>query len=258
MSERKSVIHKLLSNSTVDKNKKILELCKNKSVLDLGCIRHSADFALKDPNWLHKQIIEVAESVVGIDYLEEEILKLKTHGYNIVYGDVTKKLPLDSEFDVIVAGDLIEHLSNFDGFIENVIRLLKNDGCLVITTPNPFYLEEFFYAVMKNDVFVNPEHTCWIDPVTLNQLISRFQLYIDEMYFIDHTSWKLKYYILNSKRHEYDTLNGCWHNNTMVGRIERKFVEILFGVIYGPIKYILSMKSKLIRYADYMAIIKRR
>ena len=34
----------------------IENLCRNKTVLDLGCIRHNADVALADPNWLHKKI----------------------------------------------------------------------------------------------------------------------------------------------------------------------------------------------------------
>lgn len=252
-----SVTDKLLSNKAVSKNKYILKLCEDKTVLDLGCIRHSAEFALRDPNWLHKGMLEVAKSVLGIDYLEDEILKLKLQGYNIVYGDVTKKLPIESEFDVIVAGDLIEHLTNFDGFLENVYRLLKSDGYLIITTPNPFYSEEFFYTVLKNDVIVNPEHTCWIDPITLNQLISRYPLYIDEIYFIEDTSWNLKNLILNSTSDRYDIINGCWHNNTINRRIERKLFGILFEVAYFPIRYILGMKSRFVRYADYMAIIKK-
>ena len=31
---------------------------------------------------------------------------------------------------------------------------------------NPFYREQYFYVAFKNSLIVNPEHTCWIDPLT--------------------------------------------------------------------------------------------
>ena len=66
----------------------------------------------------------------------------------------------------------------FDGFFENINRLMKDDGILILTTPNPFYRDGFFYAFFKNDILLNPEHTCWIDQKCLSQLIDRFSLEI--------------------------------------------------------------------------------
>ena len=34
----------------------IADMCSGKTVLDMGCIRHNAEFALKDATWLHKRI----------------------------------------------------------------------------------------------------------------------------------------------------------------------------------------------------------
>ena len=192
-----SLIDKLLMSSPVNKEEFIKHKCTGKKVLDLGCIRHSADFAIKDPDWLHGQIKSVASSVIGIDYLENDILKLNNMNYDIRYGDVTKPINIDEEFDVIVAGDLIEHLVNFEGFFENCNRLLKSDGIVIVTTPNPFYSAEYHYVSFKQNYLINPEHTCWIDPKALSQLVSRFDMLIDEMFFIQD-SWKLSGLVLNS------------------------------------------------------------
>ncbi len=94
--------------------------------MDLGCVRHDASFA-NNPNWLHNKIRNVAQNVVGIGFLARDVEKLRNLGYNIIYGDVTKPLNLSEQFDVIVAGDLIEHLSNFEGFFMNCTTFLKKE-----------------------------------------------------------------------------------------------------------------------------------
>ena len=48
-----------------------------KNVLDIGCIRHSAEFAVSDPNWLHKKISTAASRTLGVDYLPDEVEKLR-------------------------------------------------------------------------------------------------------------------------------------------------------------------------------------
>src|SRR5437879_9547981 len=88
--------------------------CRGKSVLDVGCVQHDAAHASGE-GWLHKSIVEVGASVIGVDYLANEVRKLAALGYRVVRGDVTKPLELEGPFNVIVVGNLIEHLSGFDG-----------------------------------------------------------------------------------------------------------------------------------------------
>lgn len=42
----------------------------------------------------------------------------------------------DNFFDAIIAGDLIEHLLDTDVFLEELVRVIKPEGYLLITTPN--------------------------------------------------------------------------------------------------------------------------
>ena len=238
---------------SVNKIEFITKLCRGKSVLDLGCVRHSAEFSLKDPNWLHMHLFNVSSHIVGVDYLQDEVEKINVNKLlNVICGDVTKPLPINEQFDVIVAGDLIEHLSNFEGFFENVNRLLNDNGLLIITTPNPFYREEFFHSALKNKVLVNPEHTCWIDPKCLEQLANRFNLKINTIYGINNTAWRLSDFITNR---EYDMLNGIWLKDELTDKIHRKIISTLFSIIYMPIKH--TIKNDSVKYADYLAIIQK-
>jgi len=177
----------------IDKNELIINLCRNKNVLDLGCIDHSAENALGLGNkWLHKQIKEVAIQVTGVDILEKEAIILNKLDFNIVYADV-ENFELGKTFDVIVAGDLIEHLSNIGLFFENVKKHMCKDSILIITTPNPFNIEQFMYAIFHNEINVNSQHTTWLSPHNFWELSTRNELSIIDFYWVD-TRFHFKVY----------------------------------------------------------------
>lgn len=245
----------LLASPPVDKILFIQEACQDKDVLDLGCIRHNAEFATKDPGWIHQKIKDVAKTVIGIDYLDDEVEKLKKLGYNIRFGDVTKPLPLTVQFDVIVIGDLIVHLSNLDALFENCKKHLNNDGIIVITTPNPFYVDEFLYLAWKRNYLMNPEIVCWIDPYAMAQLAERRGFEITEFHFIKD-SWDLPNMLLESEQYQYDILNDQWKNETQYLEVKRHIMKRLFNLIFSPFKFIFKLNSELIKYSDYLVVIK--
>lgn len=232
----------------------IQKKCHGKTVLDIGCIRHSAKFVIEDPKWLHKKIKAVAKKVIGVDYLPQEIEKLSKFGYEIILWDITKRLNIDEKFDVIVAGDVIEHLVNFEGFFENCKNLLKSEGILIITTANPFYAGEFHYLAFKRDFLLNPEHTCWIDPLCLEQLSRKFGFGIREIHYLKN-SWKLNSVICETKRHVYDILNDKWMNNSVRFKLFRVLFGSLFAIFYLPYRIISGCNTILVRYSDYLVLL---
>lgn len=179
-----------------DKNQLICELCAGKDVLDIGCIDHSIDVALGlGDNWLHKRIQKVAKSLTGIDLLEEDAALLNTEGFNIIVTDA-ERFSFDKKFDVINAGDLIEHLTNIGCFLENVCMHLKQDGIVIITTPNPFNIEQFFKILVCNTVAVNEQHTVWIDPRVMWEIARRHNFHIVQFHWIE-TRFKIFNYLDN-------------------------------------------------------------
>lgn len=169
----------------VSKDDWIVSLAPRCKVLDIGCIDHSVETALGlGSGWLHSRLREVADRLVGLDLLEDDAAALtRDHGYDIRFGDA-ESFDLGETFDLIVAGDLIEHLSNPGMFLERVAAHMSDDGRAVITTPNPFNIEQVVHVLFRNDLFVNPEHALWLDPRTIHQLVSRSPLRISEFRWI--------------------------------------------------------------------------
>lgn len=151
----------------------VTERVKDKNVLDLGCVQHDPRFA-ENKLWLHKAIRAVASDVIGLDLYQPGVDALTAKGYNIVHGDA-QDFDFNQTYEVIVAGDLIEHLNNFGGFLESCAKHMTAESELIICTPNPWHWHKVVRAAYR-EVPVNEEHTCWMCPRTLAQLAARFNL----------------------------------------------------------------------------------
>ena len=72
---------------------------------------------------------------------------------------------LSERFEAIVAGDVIEHMSNPGLFLDNCRRHLEPGGELLLTTPNAKWPTVFLRP--------NPTHALWHDRHTLLHLLDR-------------------------------------------------------------------------------------
>ena len=169
------------------KDELILKYVKNKTVLDIGCINH--DYRCeKDPKWLHKRIKSYSKSVVGIDNLEKDAKILNKKGYNLLLKDA-ENFYLNKTFDIIIAADIMEHLSNLGSFLNCCHKHLKDEGVMIVTTPNPFSLFAFLNFLTKK-VYTNPEHTTWFCKQTMERLLENNRFRIKRMYY---HNWKTMY-----------------------------------------------------------------
>ena len=159
---------------------KIVELCRGKVVLHLGCVQHSGLWRkkLREDDWLHKKIAEVAKELVGFDYLKSEVEAIRKElGYECYFANVMnlEDVKLDKKFDVIVCGELIEHLENPGLMLDGIKRFMHKDSVLVITTPNPWSLNrlKLIKRGILEDKWLNKEHVAWYSYQTLKQLLER-------------------------------------------------------------------------------------
>ena len=74
------------------------------------------------------------EDISGIDIWIKLDNEKEIKGYD---GDLNERFPVgDEQFDIILASNIIEHLWNTDGFLQEIHRALKPSGYAIIATPN--------------------------------------------------------------------------------------------------------------------------
>jgi 2-polyprenyl-3-methyl-5-hydroxy-6-metoxy-1,4-benzoquinol methylase len=100
----------------------------DKRVLDVGC----------SSGYLAQPLIARGCTVVGIERDPEAARVARAVCEDVLVGDVeTMELPFaDASFDVVLCGDLIEHLGEPEAFLSRVRPLLSAGGRLVLSTPN--------------------------------------------------------------------------------------------------------------------------
>ncbi len=152
--------------------RKILEYAKGPSVLDVGCVGGNCN--PDSPHWLHRHLRQKFPDVIGIDVNGRAIEKLRSMGFDCREADA-ERFELGRKFDSIVAGEVIEHLSNPGDFLNSARRHLNLGGRLIVTTPYPFSAMNISYAILKYPkTCSHPEHTMWFCPATLAELAGRY------------------------------------------------------------------------------------
>jgi 2-polyprenyl-3-methyl-5-hydroxy-6-metoxy-1,4-benzoquinol methylase len=153
-----------------------------KNVLDLGCA-----VGYRKPDWMHKSIKEVAKSIYGIDLDAKSVAEIQKMGYDV--GNYNAQdFELNRKFDLIHAGELIEHLDNFRGFLSCAKNHLAPGGLLLITTPNALRINNAIYSVLGG-LRVNAEHTCWFCETTLSALLDRMGFEVVETGYVRHSTY---------------------------------------------------------------------
>lgn len=159
----------------------LIPLVRDRHVLDVGCTS-----GLGRPDWIHAAIARASSSTVGVDIDAEGIQQARDLGYDVRSADA-EVLDVDGVFDVVHAGELIEHLDNPRAFLAACRRRLDTGGTLVLTTPNVFAISNFIYRI-GGMAKVNADHTCWYCEDTLTQLLERNGFEVMELRYLRHES----------------------------------------------------------------------
>lgn len=171
----------------------IKQRCAGRSVLHLGCADSPyTEAAIANGTLLHAAITDAAASVTGFDFDDAGLEKLRRAGYSDLYKADLEHLSavdLDQKFDVIIAGEMIEHLNNPGLFLQGIKRFMSPSTDLIITTINAFNAMRFIrYGFVRGGGRfepVHPDHVAYYSYSTLNLLVSRNDLAVNEFLFYD-------------------------------------------------------------------------
>lgn len=157
----------------------ILKKSRGKRVLHFGFVDSPfTENRIKSGELLHLDLKKVTKELWGADIDKESIEAYRsiTDDGNSWELDICKPI-LDLEaynknFDVIIFGEILEHLLNPGRALENLRELCEvNDAELIITTPNAFNSVGYLAALLGNEM-VHPEHYYYYSPTTLRRLLT--------------------------------------------------------------------------------------
>lgn len=120
---------------------------KRKTVLDIACGSGYGCLLLVSAG---------AKKIIGIDNAKDAIIyaKKKYPHQKITYGvGDAGNIPLkNNSIDVVVSFETIEHVEDYKKFVQEIHRVLKKNGVVIMSTPNallgteeanPFHIKEF-------------------------------------------------------------------------------------------------------------------
>lgn len=171
----------------------IKRACAGKKVLHLGCTNYPyTKEALDNDMLLHFELEKAAGELYGFDFDERGLAILEKSGVKNLYRADLEKLEevaLDETFDVIIAGEMIEHLSNPGLFLRGIKRFMNRETNLIITTINAYCgLRFLIYGLRGKGGWnepVHPDHVAYYSYKTLSLILERENLEIKNFYFYD-------------------------------------------------------------------------
>jgi len=148
---------------------------KGKDVLDIGC-----------RDGILTEIYAEGNRVLGVDVDEDaltearERLNIETKAF-----DLTAPWPVQEEsFDVVVAGEVLEHLYFPEKVVERASSVLRADGLFIGSVPNAFSLKNrlrLFFGKKKGTPLEDPTH---INHFTRGELLELLRKYFMEVEII--------------------------------------------------------------------------
>ncbi len=158
----------------------------NKKVLDLGC---------RDGT-LTRHFVK-KNRVTGAD-IDSEALKFAKKAYKIETRqvDLNSVLPFkNEEFDVVVMGEVLEHLPYWDITLSEVKRILKPKGKLVGSIPLAYHIQDRVRVLRGKNLLISGDPT-HVKFLSYEDFISNIKIYfkIKEIYILQGGGgWKSRY-----------------------------------------------------------------
>lgn len=126
-------------------------ICHN--LYDWNKIEHFLELGGSSSNFI--KYIETTPKICLVDVVRPEYDQKNLFYIN---SDLNEGIPFKPEtFDAVFAGEIIEHLLDTDEFLNEIHRILKPKGILVLTTPNASSFINL-YKWLKKDQFVHNDY----------------------------------------------------------------------------------------------------
>jgi SAM-dependent methyltransferase len=181
-------LHRLRSRpSLVDRVGWLEQQVAGQRVIHLGFVdvERSTDKTASG-QWLHERLSERASQIVGVDLDAEGVASAREAGYEAYCCDLQDATAIKSlglpPAQLVVAGELIEHLDCPGRFLDAVVPLLEPGGRLIMTTPNATALTNVLVGLGLRE-WSSPHHVAMYSWRTLATLLERHAWRLQDVLF---------------------------------------------------------------------------
>lgn len=166
---------------------------RNKHVLEVGCGYGSFSVYMA----------ELGGNVAAVD-VSSEAIRLSKRNAQLFKQDVLFKeasatnLPFNNkEFDIVVCCDTLEHIPQYKGAIEEIVRVTKNGGKIIITTPNILNPRGIYLKLITNQP-VEHAFCYWSIPSLLKEKGIKVVDIKSKEFFGDFDTKKIEHFLSHS------------------------------------------------------------
>lgn len=136
--------------------------------------------------WLHERLSRRASHIVGIDLDPAGVATAQKSGFEAYSCDLQDRAAVESlqlePVELVVAGELIEHLDCPGRFLDAIHPLLAPDGKLILTTPNAAALTNVLVALGMRE-WSSPHHVAMYSWRTIATLLDRHGWRLSDLLF---------------------------------------------------------------------------
>jgi SAM-dependent methyltransferase len=118
---------------------------------------------------------------VGLDGHPDYVRDLRERGFDCRLGDLEDPLPFaDGEFEVVTCLEVIEHVARSERLIQEIQRVLRSDGGLVLSTPNFAFWQNRLRYLLGQGPVNEGVHLRFFTPRSLRDLLSQMGFVVSE------------------------------------------------------------------------------
>ena len=185
----KKLVNKIIKKFKLNqKNSLVTELASNDGYLLENFVKKKIKCFGVEPSLSVAKISKEKRIQTFIKFFNEQTAKFL----------VKKKLSAD----VVIALNVVGHVPDLLSFIKGVKILLKKNGVFILEIP-------YFINLIKNKQFdtIYHEHYSYFSIISMNYVLNKYQLYINEIELLETHGGSLRYYISNNNTNYVEKIN---------------------------------------------------
>lgn len=183
-------LHPLPGTAAVDREDALVEAARGRRTVHVGFVdEHLLETRIATGTWLHARLGAVADSLVGLDVAEQGVDWARRNGYEAYAvdaqsADAVRALGL-APADVVIAGEVIEHLDAPGPFFRAMRELVGPEGRLVVTTPNQANFLAWLVPLTGREA-MHPDHMVAFSVRTLAAIGERNGWTVESIVYYQH------------------------------------------------------------------------